>query len=136
MHELFEAMELEPYVGDSLDLALSLEGQDLFRVKTVLHDGALYIGIDHISDGVRVIAVQQTGSLGLPDTMARISMQDHIAHVSALGEWLELTIIGQMPDGRRVSWDVFIHPGSGEVLPAGKSQGFKQAQIVAKAMTG
>ena len=125
MHDLFDAMEREPYAGDSLDLALSLEGEDLFHLKTVLYNGALYIGVDQVGDGAKVIGMTETGAFGLPDRVARISDQDIIVNLTASAEWLDLSIVGKMSDGRRVTWNVSINATSGEVVATRNSKGLK-----------
>ncbi len=136
MYELFEAMEHEPYGGDSLDLALSHDGQDFFGVKTVRHNGALYFGIDYTAPGVSVIDVHQTGGFGLPETVARVSAQDYVANVSAGSLWLEFTIVGQLADGRRLTWSISINPHSGEVLAATPTNVFGQPNELVRALTG
>jgi hypothetical protein len=109
-------MEYEPFSGDTLDLALSLDGKDLFRVKTVQRDGALYIGVDQLTDGAGIVGVSGIGGAGLPATAAAIGPQDLVVNLSPDGEWLDLAIVGRLADGSRVTWNVSVNPNSGEVI--------------------
>ncbi len=88
---LFDQLDHAPYGGDSMDLALSLDAGDLLRVKSVVVDGAMFIGFDRLAPDVQIQRVSSNGT-GLPDFVAIIDPQNLVVNVRAGQQWLDLTI--------------------------------------------
>jgi Putative Ig domain len=134
IYELFEKMDREPYAGDSLDLALGLDGTDLFSIKTVLHNGALYIGVDELTDAGDVVDISVVAGGG---GVARMGAQDVILNVLPGDGWIDLKIVGQTKDGRRVTWAVTVNAHSGEVLGVKTKAGLpKLANVILRGDAG
>jgi VCBS repeat-containing protein len=112
IHDLFEKMDHEPYAGDSRDLSLGLDGTDLFSVKSVLHDGALFIGIDELTHVGDVVNITVVGGRGV----VHIGTQDLIVDVMPGEGWIDLAVVGQTKDGKRYTWSMSVNAHSGEVI--------------------
>jgi hypothetical protein len=120
LHELFDVLDASPYAGDTMDLALSLGGQDVFTMRSLLHDGAAFIGIDRLNPGVDIVRVTGTGGRGLPDFVAIIDNQTLVANVPAGVDWLDLRITARTAEGETVSWIVTVNLRSAELMPGGQ----------------
>ena len=112
---LFDQLEHAPYEGDSMDLALSLDNADLLRIKTVVVDGAMFIGFDSLAPDVQI---QRLGSNGtaLPDYVAVIDRQNLVVNIRADQKLLDLTIWARDGQGMPVRWDISVNPTSGEII--------------------
>jgi hypothetical protein len=109
-------MDVDPYAGDALDLALHADGDEVFRVKTVLHNGALYIGLDYLQSDATLLSITGAHGRALPDHVAVITAQDLVVNIGALDKWLSLEVSARLPGGRVVTWQLAVHPQSGEVV--------------------
>ena len=118
---LFDQLDHAPYGGDSMDLALSLDAADLLRVKSVVVDGAMFIGFDRLAPDVEI---QRVGSNGtrLPDFVAFIDPHNLVVNVRADQQWLDLTIWARDGQGKSVRWDISVNPMSGEIIASRNNQ--------------
>jgi VCBS repeat-containing protein len=125
---LFDTLEHTPYIGDTAGLALSAQGNDQFTVRTLIHDGALFIGIDETVPGARVVNIVEQGYKGLPDFATRMGDQDVIINRPPTGGWIDLDVTGQLADGRRAHWSISVNMDTSEVVSIAKVQ--KHAMIL------
>jgi VCBS repeat-containing protein len=116
MNDLFDPLRVNPYAGDAMALGLSLGGQDMFAVHTVLRNGALHVGIDTLTDAARVVAILGPDGVPLPDNVAVFDLRDVIINVTPGRPWTDLFIQGQAGGGRVSSWLIRINNASGEVV--------------------
>ena len=116
MSGLMDALDNTPYKGDHVELSLSSNGREQFEVHTLIHDGALFIGIDSVAARATVRHVSETGYAGLPDFAAQMGSQDIVINVPPTGGWIDLTISGRADNGRLVKWSIAVNMDSGEVI--------------------
>ena len=117
---LFDALELAPYLGDHAALALASGSGDQFEIHTLIHGGALFIGIDSVAAGAVVRQVSESGYGGLPSFAAQIGAHDIVINVPPTGGWIELTLKGRIASGKLESWNILVNMDTGEVLPVTK----------------
>lgn len=125
---LFDTLEHTPYLGDSAGLALSAVGAEQFRVRSLMHDGALFIGIDETVRDAQILSITEVGYSSLPDFATRVGSQDVVINRPPTGGWINLSISGRMADGRIASWTISVNMDSSEVLTGNTAQ--KQAELV------
>ncbi len=112
---LLDKLEQTPYAGDALSLNLSLGGNNQFAVRTLIHDGAMFIGVDEMVPGAVVLSITGDGQRGLPSFAAKLGGQDLVINVPPTGGLVYLVIKGRTPDGQITNWTVSVDMQSGEV---------------------
>lgn len=122
MFSVLDDLAQEPYAGDNIALALTMAGKDVLGVRTLLRDGALFIGIDDLGGGVTVAAVTGAGGHALPDHVAVIDAQTLVVNVRPDLTPLEIVVRARDSAGRTHNWQLSVDPVSGEVVPAGSSR--------------
>ncbi len=129
MFSVLDDLAREPYAGDNIALALTMAGKDVLGVRTLLRDGALFIGIDDLGSGVTVAGVTGAGGHALPDHVAVIDAQTLVVNVRPDLTPLEIVVRARDSAGRTHNWQLSVDPVSGEVAPAGPA-GDKIATVI------
>jgi VCBS repeat-containing protein/CshA-type fibril repeat protein len=118
LQDIFDNFDVSPNAGDALDLALTLDSAEVFRLKTVIVDDALFIGVDILAHGAEVSAIHASGGAGLPANVALIDSQNLVVNIIGAQEWIDLSIHGLLPSGIPADWLVSINTQSGEIITA------------------
>ncbi len=129
MYDLLDNVDHAPYVGDSLALALSLDNENSFAVKTLVHGGALFVGVDSLALGARVLGVTGANDSGLPDFVALVNDRSLIVNITPDAGLIDLTITGRLPNGLRAVWHVKVVVHTGEILAVSGGETQKQASL-------
>jgi VCBS repeat-containing protein len=116
MHALVEEMERGPYLGDDGDLVLERGGEDVLRVRTLVQGDALYVGIDELGEGVRVIDITRTNGKRIPEHIARIDKNNLVINIKPDGCPVKLRVTAREASGQMTYWDFEVDPISSEVL--------------------
>ncbi|MDE2445573.1 MAG: tandem-95 repeat protein, partial [Alphaproteobacteria bacterium] len=120
MNELFDMLEQTPYEGDGLVLALSGPQGKALGVHSVEWDGALFVGVDAIAPGAKVVSIMQANGKPLPSYALNLGQGDVVINVPVGQEWLELMITGRLPNGRIARWYVDLNLQTSEIITAHK----------------
>jgi VCBS repeat-containing protein len=115
LNALLEEASHDPHIAHTLPVWLSAGGQQYFTVRTLLHEGALFVGIDEITNGASVIALNQLGGAPLPDNVLQLDNQTLVVKLLPDNRPLHLQITARLADGSREQWFVHINPASAEV---------------------
>jgi VCBS repeat-containing protein/CshA-type fibril repeat protein len=115
MADLLDALDQHPYAGDAAPLSLNQDGQALLAVRTLLEDGALFIGIDGLKAGARVLGVTGAGGAALPDEIAVVDPQTLVVNVRAGARRYVIEVTGQGPGGGIFTWPLVVDPQNGRI---------------------
>ncbi len=115
INNLLNPMQVEPYAGDVAAFGLSLGGQDVFALRTLMRNGALHVGIDALADLALVEKITGSDGFSLPDNITTVGAQDIIINVSPGRPWSEFLVTGRLPNGELSTWTVRIDHASGVV---------------------
>jgi hypothetical protein len=116
MQDLLAKFDVKPYVGDTTNLELGAGNQVPFVVKSVVNDGAVFIGVDELVDGADVQSITGRNGAALPAHMVAIGKRGVLANVHAGARWIELDVIGKLKNGQSFKWAIAVNPTSGEIL--------------------
>jgi VCBS repeat-containing protein len=116
MLAMVEEMGRGPYIGDDGDLVLDRGGEDVLRVRTLVQGDALYVGIDELGEGVRVIDITRTNGKRIPEHIARIDKNNIVINIKPDGCPVKLRVTAREASGQMTYWDFEVDPISSEVL--------------------
>jgi hypothetical protein len=120
MHQLLDDLAHQPYAGDSIALALSIGDRDVLTVRTLIRDGALFVGVDDLGGEIRVTGIRGPHGHALPNHVAVVDPQTLVVNIRPDRHPLLLSIEAVDRKGRTLSWPLEIDPTSAEVSPAGR----------------
>lgn len=118
MFNLLDDLDRQPYAGDGIDLALVLGGKEVLSIRTLLREGAFFVGIDELGAGVEVVGISGPGGASLPDNVAVIDAQTLVINVRPDQHVLHLRVTARDKDGNLTHWLVMVNPETAEVSPS------------------
>ncbi len=119
VHELFEEITHHPYIGETADLSLDRDGEDLLTVKSLRAGNALFLGVDEEKNGVRVIGISG------PEGSTEVDRRSSITNIQAAESAQIYTIRARLDNGDLAIWKISVNPQNGKIVelsvPAEKS---------------
>ena len=102
MNSLFDVLGETPYEGDAMALSLGDNGKSEFGIRSLEWGGALFVGIDSLVPGAKVISITQADGSPLPDYVFSLGHGDIVANILPGVVKLDLAMIGRLADGRLI----------------------------------
>jgi hypothetical protein len=122
MHNLLEGFKHHPYIGQTTELALGQDGEDIFTVRTVRNGDALFVSVDEWQNGTRVVAISG------PSGSTQIDRRSAVTNVQAMERPQVYGIKARLKNGELATWKVSVNPQNGEIVQL-SSPGAKESRL-------